>query len=225
MQGYDSYHLDTDLQLGGTDQTFNMQMGRVLQKDLRQKESFVIASEFLLGTDGRKMSKSWGNAIWLDDEPEDMYGKVMSVNDDLIVPYFKLATEVPLDEVSAINEQLKRDKLQPLEAKKRLALQIVSELHDPEAAKKAAVEFSQIFQKGQLPSNLPQVDLGDQPLSLSTALVEAKLADSNAEAKRLIRSGSVSLDGKKISEINHQLTPTPGLVIKVGKRRFAQIKS
>ncbi|OGH33746.1 MAG: tyrosine--tRNA ligase, partial [Candidatus Levybacteria bacterium RIFCSPHIGHO2_02_FULL_42_12] len=109
MQGYDSYFLDTDVQLGGTDQTFNMQTGRSLQKDLRNKESFIIANEFLTGTDGRKMSKSWGNTIWLDDEPNDMYAKTMAITDGLILQYFTLATNTPLSEISAIESQLKSD--------------------------------------------------------------------------------------------------------------------
>ena len=104
MQGYDSYFMDSDIQLGGTDQTFNMQAGRVLQKDLRNKESFIIANGFLEGTDGRKMSKSWGNAIWLSDTPEEMFGKVMSLNDTLIISYFTLSTNVPMSDISNIEK-------------------------------------------------------------------------------------------------------------------------
>ena len=100
MQGYDSYFLDTDIQLGGTDQTFNMQAGRILQKDLRRKESFIIANGFLTGTDGRKMSKTWNNAIWLTDEPNDMFGKIMSLKDDLIMEYFKLATNISMEQIT-----------------------------------------------------------------------------------------------------------------------------
>src|SRR5438034_10610257 len=99
MKGYDSYFMDTDIQLGGTDQTFNMQAGRTLQKVLRNKDSFVLATEFLMGTDGRKMSKSWGNAIWLDDSPEDMYAKVMAINDELITQYYLLTTNLPIEEI------------------------------------------------------------------------------------------------------------------------------
>src|SRR5205807_2021925 len=106
MQGYDSYFMDTDIQIGGTDQTFNMQAGRMLQKDLRGKESYVLATEFLIGTDGTKMSKSLGNAIWLEDAPEDMYRKAMAVPDDYIVEYFTLATNVPTEEVEVIKEAL-----------------------------------------------------------------------------------------------------------------------
>src|SRR3989344_1144652 len=117
MQGYDSWHMDTDVQLGGTDQTFNMQAGRVLQKDLRNKESFIIANGFLEGTDGRKMSKSWGNAIWLTDEPNEMFGKVMSLRDELIVQYFTLATNVSMDDISQVEKRLKGGK-NPMKLKK-----------------------------------------------------------------------------------------------------------
>ena len=106
MQGYDSYFMDTDIQLGGTDQTFNMQAGRVLQKDLRKKESFIIANGFLEGTDGRKMSKTWNNAIWLNDPPKEMYGKIMSLKDDLIIQYFSLATNTPLEKIEEIKRAL-----------------------------------------------------------------------------------------------------------------------
>lgn len=118
MQAYDSYFLDTDLQIGGTDQTFNMQAGRTLQKKWRNKESFVLSTEFLMGTDGRKMSKTWGNAIWLNDNPNDMYAKVMSINDDLVVSYFLLSTNLPIQAVKNIEEELKKDK-NPMLAKKR----------------------------------------------------------------------------------------------------------
>lgn len=110
MQGYDSYFMDTDIQLGGTDQTFNMQAGRVLQKDLRNKESFIIANGFLEGTDGRKMSKSWGNAIWLSDTPENMYGKVMSLKDDLIVNYFTLLTDTSYEAIASMKKYGQRRK-------------------------------------------------------------------------------------------------------------------
>jgi tyrosyl-tRNA synthetase len=133
MQGYDSYFMDTDIQLGGTDQTFNMQAGRVLQRDLRNKESFIIANGFLAGTDGRKMSKSWGNAIWLDDDPNEMYGKVMSLKDDLISNYFTLATSLTLNKICAIEAKLQAGE-NPMVFKKQLAHQIVTELHSNKLA-------------------------------------------------------------------------------------------
>ncbi len=128
MQGYDSYILNTDLQIGGTDQTFNMQAGRTLIKDLKNKESFVLTTPLLEGADGRKMSKSWGNAIWLEDNPNDMYTKVMTINDDLIIQYFTLATNLPLSKISDYEKKLKKEN--PINIKKELAYQIVKELHN-----------------------------------------------------------------------------------------------
>lgn len=224
MQGYDSYHLDTDLQLGGTDQTFNMAAGRTLQKDLRGKESFVLASEFLMGTDGRKMSKSWGNAIWLDDQPDEIYGKVMSLKDDLLVPYFKLATNFPLSEVEDINRRLINGSLPPLEAKKNLAFQIVTELWGKETAVKAQAEFERVFQNRQLPSEIEEINLGDQPILMMAALVKSGLASSNSEAKRMITQGAVSLNEASFTDSNGHFKPETGQVIRVGRRRFVKVK-
>src|SRR5260221_4331147 len=134
LQGYDSYHMDTDIQIGGTDQTFNMQAGRVLQKDLRGQESFVLATEFLIGTDGRKMSKSWGNAIWLEDSPEDMYGKVMAIEDSIIAQYFLLGTHVSTEKVVEIEKRLESNE-NPRDLKRELAHEIVKELYSQEESK------------------------------------------------------------------------------------------
>lgn len=223
MQGYDSYHLDADLQLGGTDQTFNMQTGRTLQKDLRNKNSFVLACEFLPGTDGRKMSKSWDNAIWVGDEPDEMFGKIMSLRDDLIVTYLTLATDLPSKKVDQLNEQLNQQKLAPMEAKKQLALEVVKQLHSSEAAMAARAEFEQVFQKRQIPSQIPTVDIGKQPLSITEALVTAGTASSKSEAKTLVAQGAVTVDGEKITDVNFVITPKSGAVIAVGKRRFIKI--
>ena len=152
MQGYDSYFMDTDMQVGGTDQTFNMQAGRTLQKDLRNKESFVLAMPFLEGTDGRKMSKTWGNAIWLDEEPNDMYRKAMAINDDLIINYFTLATSLPMEDIKKFENELKKGE-NPINVKKKLAHQIVKELHDEKVADAAQKEFEKTVQNKELPIN------------------------------------------------------------------------
>ena len=130
MQGYDSYHMDTDIQIGGTDQTFNMQAGRTLQKLFRKKESFIISTEFLMGTDGRKMSKSWGNAVWLDDSPNDMYAKVMAISDAQIIEYIALATNWPLKEKDLEFEYRLKTNENPINIKKDLAFEIVKELYN-----------------------------------------------------------------------------------------------
>lgn len=222
MQGYDSYHLDTDIQIGGTDQTFNMQAGRTLQKDLRNKESFVLATEFLTGTDGRKMSKSWGNAIWLDDTPTEMYGKIMSIKDDLIIEYFTLATNVTLDEIEKVKQELESG-ANPIEIKKRLAFEIVKELNSEDEAQNAQEMFEHTVQKGELPEEITEVKfLFETPL-LEIALKE-RLVESASEWKRLIEQGGVKYDNEKVANPNSTATESSA-VLQVGKRKFIKINT
>lgn len=226
MQGYDSYFMDTDLQLGGTDQTFNMQAGRTLQKDLRGKESFVMATVFLEGTDGRKMSKSWGNAIWLDDSAEDMYAKVMAVHDDFIINYFTLATDLPLSEIAEIKKQLEHGE-HPMNIKKKLAELIVTELYSQEKAKKAAEHFQKTVQEKEIvPESIKAVSLQSDSQSLADFLVEKKLAESKSEAKRLIDQKAIEIGGATI-ESNKLLADIPqlkhGVVLRVGKRTLVRL--
>ena len=224
MQGYDSYFMDTDLQIGGTDQTFNMQAGRILQKDLRKKESYVLTTEFLIGTDGRKMSKSWGNAIWLTDEPNDMYGKIMSIRDDLIVQYFTLGTNVPMAQVAQIEEAIKKGE-NPMEIKKKLALEIVKELHDEGAAKKAQEHFEKTVQQKEVPTDIPTLKIdGKESISIVDLLVHIQLATSKSEAKRLVEQGGVEIDTTKIEDPSSQITVKNDMIVRAGKRKFAKLK-
>jgi len=226
MQGYDSYHLDTDLQLGGTDQTFNLQAGRTLQRVLRNKESFVITNPFLDGTDGRKMSKSWGNAIWLTDSAEDMYAKVMAINDDLIIQYFTLATNTSLEEVDRINESLKGGE-HPMKLKKRLAFEIVSELHNKHDAQHAAETFTKIVQEKVTPDEIPVVELFNEGQTIIEVLVQTNLAESKGEAKRLIEQGGVKIDNASVTDAQTNfstLINEKETLIQVGKRRFIKVK-
>ena len=224
MQGYDSYHMDTDIQIGGTDQTFNMQAGRTLQKDLRNKESFVLATEFLIGTDGRKMSKSWDNAIWLDDAPADMYAKVMAIHDDLILQYFTLATNTPMGDIKDIEKELQAGK-HPMQVKKRLAYDIVAELYDSKEAETAKEQFERIVQKKELPDEVPIFQWSREG-SLVDFLVDAELTSSRAEAKRLIEQGGVTIDGNQVEEKpNEPIKFVNNQVVGVGKRKFIRIKT
>lgn len=222
MQGYDSYFMDTDLQLGGTDQTFNMQAGRSLQKDLRHKESFVMTNEFLEGTDGRKMSKTWGNAIWLDDPAEDMYGKIMSVRDDLIIRYFTLATNLPISQIEEHSKRLDSGE-NPMELKKTLAHTIVREFNEANQADSAQKAFENIVQKGELPDDIPSLTINRQEYSnVVDILVNANLAHSKSEAKRLTIQGGVEVEDKVIT--NPAFTLERGeYMLKVGKRRFLKL--
>lgn len=225
MQGYDSYHLDTDLQLGGTDQTFNMQAGRTLQRLLRDKESFVMTNVFLEGTDGRKMSKSWGNAIWLDDTANDMYAKIMAIHDDFIIQYFTLGTNVSMQRVAVVIEELKKGK-HPMEVKKELADVIVTELHSKEAAQEAADHFERTVQKKEVPQEVEELHITKEMLASATladALAAMNLTNSKSDAKRLIEQHGVSIDNEVVDDPNAPFAPTENSVIKIGKRKFVRL--
>lgn len=215
MQGYDSYMLNTDIQIGGADQTFNMQAGRTLQKDLRGKNSFVLVTGYLEGTDGRKMSKSWGNAIWLNDTPEEMFGKIMSIKDDLIPTYFDLVTNLTSDEVQERKSRLQNGE-NPINLKRELAFQIVKELHGEKSAKQAQENFQKTFQKGE-PEYKTQV-------SNEGSLVDtiAKILGSKSEAKRMIKQNAVDINGIVVQDMNQELNS--GDKINLGKRRFYKVK-
>lgn len=222
MQGYDSYFMDTDLQIGGTDQTFNMQAGRILQKDLRNKESFVLTTTFLEGTDGRKMSKTWGNAIWLDDNPDQIYGKTMSLKDELLIQYFTLATELDMAAVGEIERRLKTGE-NPMKLKKELAFELVMELYGEEAARESQTTFENTFQKGGTPTEIPTLSLKNVSTvnpELVKILVAGKAVPSLSEAKRLIFGGAVEVDSKVILDPSHLVKPS---TIKIGKRRFLKV--
>ena len=221
MQGYDSFFLDTDIQVGGTDQTFNMQAGRVLQKLLREKESYVLANVFLEGTDGRKMSKSWGNAIWLDDEPNDMYAKAMAIIDDLILNYFILATNLSMDKIKEYEKRLKSEN--PINVKKDLAFIIVSELHDKNSAEKAKRNFEKTVQSKELPEDIATVYSNDEHINILSALHLAGLASSISEAKRLIHQKGVFVDQTLIDNPNHEVNIMTEHLLRVG-RKFKKIK-
>lgn len=218
MQGYDSYFMDTDLQIGGTDQTFNMQAGRTLIKDLRNKDSFVLTTAILEGFDGRKMSKSWGNAIWLDDPAFNMYRKVMAVPDDFILNYFLLATNLSASEIKKYEERLRKGE-NPINIKKELAFQIVKELHSEKNAQDAQKEFEKTVQGKELPQDIRKISVSDNTTA-SEVLTIAKFSESKSEAKRLIEQGGVTLNDEKIT--NPESKIKPGLV-RVGRRRFIEI--
>jgi tyrosyl-tRNA synthetase len=215
MQGYDSYFMDTDLQVGGTDQTFNMQAGRTLQKKLRKKESYILALGFLMGTDGRKMSKSWGNAIWLNDTPSDMYAKVMAINDELIDQYFILGTNINIETIT----ELKAGK-NPMEIKKELAKIIVTELHSAKDAIDATENFKKTIQNNETPKNI-SLKIVSGGMTVSEVMIETTLASSKSEVKRLIEQNGVKLNNKNITDPNSIIEEG---ILSVGKRKFVKIK-
>ncbi|MEK9143608.1 MAG: tyrosine--tRNA ligase [Patescibacteria group bacterium] len=221
MQGYDSYFMDTDIQLGGTDQTFNMQAGRVLQKDLRDKESFIIANGFLEGTDGRKMSKTWNNAIWINDEPNEMFGKVMSLRDELIMQYFTLATNTSIGEIQTIRQRLASGE-NPMVLKKELARRIVGELHGERLAEPSQEYFENIFTKRDYKSGAMEITLNpnEQSLTLGQLLISLSLVPSRSEFKRLLEQKAININNSVISQ---DCNVKIGDIIKVGKRKFIKI--
>ncbi|MBU1071419.1 tyrosine--tRNA ligase [Patescibacteria group bacterium] len=223
MQGYDSYHLNTDIQLGGTDQTFNMQAGRKLNKVLGKKESFIIANGFLSGTDGRKMSKTWGNAIWLDDKPEEIYGKVMSIKDELIIEYFEFGTSVSLNEVKEIKKELEETE-NPMEIKKQLAEKIIEELCSEKEAVKAGEHFEKTIQQKIATDDVITVKVGMEKLSIDKLMemvVDKGLVESKSQFRRLIEQGAVYVNDKRLTDDVIQLTKE--VVVRIGRRRYLRL--
>ena len=216
MQGYDSYFLDTDIQIGGADQTFNMQAGRILQKDLRDKDSFVIVTGYLEGTDGRKMSKSWGNAIWISDSPDEMFGKVMSLHDNLILQYFINATNSSDEKIKEIEKRLKSGE-NPLNLKKELGFALVSEFYDKKQAERAQETFTKTFQKKAPEFNI-KVSAGE---TLVKTIVPFATRESVSSAKELIKQNAVDVNGKTVTDTNYK--PKVGDEIKVGGRTFLKV--
>lgn len=229
LQGYDSVAVEADVELGGTDQKFNVLMGRQLQESRGQSPQIVMVYPILEGTDGvQKMSKSLGNTIGLTDAPEDMYGKVMSIPDSLLGSYYRLASGLPLPEIKAVTGELASGSLHPRDAKMRLARAIVTRFHGEAAGGRGEAAFVQQFQQRQLPADVPEVRLEAASMPLAALIVSAGLAASGSEARRLVQQGGVKLhqgeapdvptDPMRVVEV-----PAEGLVIQVGKRRFAKI--
>jgi len=223
MQGYDSVMVKSDVELGGTDQTFNNLVGRDIQRAHNQTPQVVITMPILVGLDGKeKMSKSKGNYIGVTDEPADMFGKIMSISDEMMENYFTLLTDLPTEKIAELTNP---DKTHPKEAKVLLGKTIVSEFYNDSTAQLAAAEFDKVFAQGQLPNDIPEVEIAAEPIMASKLLVYCKLLESTSEAKRMIRTQSaVSINGNKINDPNAEITPTDGMIIQVGKRKFARLK-
>jgi tyrosyl-tRNA synthetase len=231
-QARDSVAIQADVELGGTDQKFNNLMGRDLQREIGQEPQVVLLTPLLPGLDGvQKMSKSLGNAIGITEPPAEMYGKVMSLPDALMMTYFEYCTLVPLSELRALDTALREGRAHPRDVKKRLAREITAMYHGAEAAREAEREFERVFGGGQLPEDIPEVTLSrkkfrDHAIRLAHLLAEAGLAPSNTEARRLISQGGVSLDGKIIqTDLDiPDVAFKDGLLIRVGRRRFARVR-
>ncbi len=222
MQGYDSVMIKSDVELGGTDQTFNNLVGRDIQRAYGQKPQIVITTPILVGLDGKeKMSKSKGNYIGVTDQAGDMFGKIMSISDDMMENYFTLLTDLPTDE---IKELVNPKKTHPKKAKVLLGKTIVAAFYNEATAQLAAAEFDKVFAQGQLPDEIPEIQIPPEPIMASKLLLQCGLVSSGAEGKRIIKQSGCTIDGRKISDPNEQITPTEGMVVQVGKRKFARLK-
>ena len=221
MQGYDSVMVRSDVELGGTDQTFNNLVGRDLQRLHDQKPQIVITMPILVGLDGKeKMSKSKGNYVGVTDAPSDMFGKIMSISDEMMENYYTLLTDLPAEQIATLVDSAQTH---PKEAKVQLGKAIVTQFYGAELAEVAASEFEKVFAQGQLPDEMPEVALASEPISVKQLLMACKLVDSGGEAKRMVTQGGVSVDGKKATDPNAQTTPVDGMIVQVGKRRFARL--
>jgi tyrosyl-tRNA synthetase len=218
MQGYDSVAVKADVELGGTDQRFNLLAGRTIQPMYHQPAQDILMTNLLEGTDGRKMSSSWGNVINLTDEPSDMFGKVMSIDDGLIVKYFEYATRLPMLEVGQVAGELNAG-ANPRDIKKRLASEIVTLYHGAKAAAVAAGEWQKVFSNKEKPTEIPEAKV--KGTNIVDVLVETKLASSKSEAKRLLAQKGVRIDDQIAGE---SATVKSGNLIQVGKRKFIKIK-
>ena len=223
MQGYDSVMIKSDVELGGTDQTFNNLVGRDIQKAYGQPPQVVITMPILVGLDGKeKMSKSKDNYIGVTDEPKDMFGKVMSISDDMMENYFTLLSDLPIEKIA---ELISPDKTHPKQAKVLLGKTIVAQFYDQSTAQTAAAEFDKVFAQGQLPDEVSEVEIPAEPIAASKLLLHCKLVSTGGEAKRMIKQGGASIDGKKLDDPNADIILKDGMVVRVGKRKFARLKT
>jgi len=218
LQGYDSVMMKTDLEVGGTDQLFNMLAGRTVQKAYGQTPQSVMSFHILEGTDGRKMSTSWGNCIYIDDEPLDMYGKVMTIRDELIPSYFKMATDVPMSQIEQIEKDMSLGD-NPRDTKASLAREIVARYNGKAAAIKAEKDWEKQFREGEKPADIEEVRVKKGPI---VEVIAIAFEISKSEARRLLQQGGVKIDDKLIKELDVEIKKD--CLIQLGKRRFKKLK-
>lgn len=220
MQGYDSVFLNVDLEIGGSDQLFNMLVGRDLQKKINNREKYVLTSPMIFGTDGKPMSKTSGNCIWIEDSPKEMFGKIMSMPDDFIFDYFKLVTRVPLEQI----EEMEKSGENPRSLKAKLAKEVIKTYHSEREAIEAEREFDRVFKNKDIPSDIPEIKIREtESLQILELIVEAKLAVSKAEAKRLVEQGGIRIDNEVKNNWREEIEIKSGMIIRAGHRRFAKI--
>jgi len=227
-QGYDSVALEADVEMGGTDQLFNLLVGRDLMREYQQEPQVVLTMPLLEGLDGiEKMSKSLGNYIGIDEAPDSIFGKVMSISDELMWKYYLLCTDKTPDEIGALRQDVAAGKLHPMDTKKALARSIIADFHSEDEALKAEAEFTRIFSERQAPTDVEVIELesSSEPLPIVRIIAAAGLASSNSEARRLVAQGGVAVDDEKVDDAKATFDAGAGksYYLKVGKRRFAQV--
>lgn len=224
MQGYDSVMIHADVEIGATEQKFNLVIGRQIQKEYGQPPQVVLTLPVLVGIDGvQRMSKSLGNYIGIDEPPEEMYGKTLRIPDEQIYPYFELITDVDLNELKSIKKQLEENSVNPRDLKRYLARTIVRMYHGEEAATKAEAHFDRIHIQKDTPDEMPEYRLAGEKKKLIHIMVETGVAGSNSEARRLIRQKGVSLDGETVTDELLEVSLDKSAVLKVGKRKFLKL--
>jgi len=226
FQGYDSVVLESDIEIGGTDQRFNLLMGRELQEDAGQVPQVLVIMPLLEGTDGvKKMSKSLGNYIGIAEPAHEIYGKILSISDELMIKYYDLLSHISLDDLNTLKKGLKDGSVHPKKAKEDLALEIAERYWDRNAALKAKEEFETVFKDKGLPDDIPvfTLDADEQEIWLPKIMKDAGLAKSTGEAMRLIKQGGVSVDNEKWTDPDKKLSPGKDYLLKVGKRRFLKL--
>jgi len=224
-QAYDSVAMEVDLEVGGNDQTFNMLAGRDLIKAVKNKEKFVLTTKLLVDPAGQKMGKTEGKMVGLNAPANEMFGQIMAWSDEVIGLALELCTDMPMAEVNQINQQIKQGKINPRDAKARLAREIVSIHHSKPAALKAEKEFNRVFKDKGKPTNIPIFKAKSGKIKMTDLLTESKLASSKSKARRLIEQGGVKIDNKNIKDWQKQIAVKDGMVIQVGKRKFRRVRT
>jgi len=228
VQGYDSVALNADVELGGTDQKFNLLVGRNLQREYQQAAQVVLTTPLLEGTDGvQKMSKSLRNYIGIADAPNEMFGKIMSISDDLMWRYFELLTDLSADEILALKTKCESGEENPRNAKVELAKRIIEDFHSVSEASEAEEKFNRRFVKKEIPDDIEEMSLSSQVYKLADLLFQTNLAASKGEARRLVEQGGVKIDGEKVlnSQAEIELNAGENFMIQVGKRKFLRVKA
>ncbi len=223
-QAMDSVTIKSDVELGGTDQKFNLLVGRDIQREYGIEPQCILTMPLIPGTDGvEKMSKSYDNYIGISDSPKEIYGRTLSIPDDIIYLYYKLVTDVPKDELANIKKQLNDSNVNPRDLKRRLARTFITMYHNSDAAKQAEEEFDKVFINKEAPDDIPELKIEEREIGILDLILKVKFAPSKGEAKRLVSQGGVAINSNKINNIGEKIKVENNMILKVGKRKFIKL--